>query len=247
MALGGAAAASLMARPLLAGTLPRPVVVELFTSQGCSSCPPADAFMGDLVDRDDVLGLTFNVDYWDYIGWRDTLASPANSKRQFDYAAKRGDNRIYTPQMVIDGYIHKVGSDRSGVMAIIEDQKKILLGGTVPMWASTTESEIHISVGDATSDLLRKESSIVLMAVSPKVRVEIEKGENAGQVISYYNVVRKMMPVGMWLGDATMLKLPKEGLTTGSKEGAACLLQINATGHIIGVVQWGLERSRKDA
>jgi hypothetical protein len=203
--------------------------------------------MGDLVDRQDVLGLTFNVDYWDYIGWRDTLASPANSKRQYDYAAKRGDNRIYTPQMVIDGYIHTVGSDRAGVMAIIEDQKTILGGGTVAMSASTTDAEIHIQVADAPNDILRKDSSIILMAVTPKVRVEIEKGENVGRTISYYNVVRKMMPVGMWQGDSTMLKLPKQGLTVSDKEGMVGLLQINATGHIIGVVQWGLERNRKES
>ena len=241
LALGAAAAASLVTNPSRAATPRRPVVVELFTSQGCSSCPKADAFLGDLAGHPDILALTFNVDYWDYIGWRDTLASPANTKRQYDYAARRGDNRVYTPQMIIDGYSHVVGSDRAAAMAIIEEQKSVVNGGTVPMSSSMTDKEIKIAVGGAPNDILRKESSVVLMTVQPKVTVAVEKGENAGRTISYYNVVRKMMPIGMWQGDAATLSLPRQGLAEG-KEGVVCLLQIDATGHIIGALQWGLDR-----
>jgi hypothetical protein len=241
LAFGAAAAASLVTKPSRAATPRRPVVVELFTSQGCSSCPKADAFLGDLAGHSDILALTLNVDYWDYIGWRDTLASPANTKRQYDYAARRGDNRVYTPQMIIDGYSHVVGSDRAAVMAIIEEQKSVVNGGTVPMSSSMTDKEIRIAVGAAPNDILRKECSVVLMTVQPKVTVAVEKGENAGRTITYYNVVRKMLPIGMWQGDAATLSLPRQGLAEG-KEGVVCLLQIDATGHIIGALQWGLER-----
>jgi len=243
LALGASAAAALIApRPLFAASPRRPVVVELFTSQGCSSCPAADAFLGDLVGRKDVLGLTFNVDYWDYIGWRDTLASPANTQRQYDYAAKRGDNRVYTPQIVVDGYTHAVGSDRTRIMQIIEDQLAVLNGGTVAMSSSATDKEVRITIADAPNDILRKDCSVVMMSVMPKVTVEIEKGENAGKALTYYNVVSKMMPVGMWSGDQTTLSFPKDGMTSGTKEGAVCLLQIDDTGHIIGALEWGLDR-----
>src|SRR5437868_367863 len=108
----------------------RPAIVELFTSQGCSSCPPADAFMMEVRAMKDVVALTYNVDYWDYRGWRDTLASPENSKRQYKYAKARGDMDVYTPQMIIDGATHVVGSQKSAVIAAIKHS----LSSPPPMW-----------------------------------------------------------------------------------------------------------------
>ncbi|MEM1138800.1 MAG: DUF1223 domain-containing protein, partial [Pseudomonadota bacterium] len=100
-----------------------PVVVELYTSQGCSSCPPADRFAGDLAKRDDCLPLTLSVDYWDYLGWKDTLASPDNTKRQTNYNHALMNGRLYTPQMVIQGYTHEVGSRRHKVAEKIRKAK----------------------------------------------------------------------------------------------------------------------------
>ncbi len=97
-----------------------PVVVELFTSQGCSSCPPADAFLGELARREDVLALGFHVDYWNYIGWRDPFSSPSHSQRQQDYARRFGENRVYTPQMVVDGRAEFPGGKRGTAFAEIE-------------------------------------------------------------------------------------------------------------------------------
>ena len=98
------------AAPALATTK---AVIELFTSQGCSSCPPADALLGEYAKRDDVLALSFPVDYWDYLGWKDTLASHENTERQRAYAAARGDRQVYTPQVVVNGVEHMVGSTRA--------------------------------------------------------------------------------------------------------------------------------------
>jgi hypothetical protein len=244
-ALGlGAAAVCSLAAPACAKASLSPVVVELFTSQGCSSCPPADAFMGELVGKEHVIGLSLNVDYWDYIGWRDTLASPANTKRQRDYARKRGDNRVYTPQMVINGYRHAVGSDRETVLHMIEEESRRTERSIVPMSIRTLGTELAISVGAASNDILRKESAIVLMTLLPVVTVPIEKGENAGHQVSYYNVVRHIMPIGMWQGDPAFLKLPKDPLLTDARECCVALLQIVGSGHIIGVATWGF-RSRQ--
>ncbi|MHA1189152.1 MAG: DUF1223 domain-containing protein, partial [Alphaproteobacteria bacterium] len=98
-------------------------VVELFTSQGCSSCPPADKYVGDLVDREDVIALSLPVDYWDYLGWKDTLARPENTRRQYEYANARGDNRVYTPQIIVNGGEHFVGSSRKSVERSIRDSE----------------------------------------------------------------------------------------------------------------------------
>jgi len=241
-ALGlGAAAAFSLVTPVGAAASGKPVVVELFTSQGCSSCPAADAFMGELVGKENVIGLSLNIDYWDYIGWRDTLASPANTKRQRDYARKRGDNRVYTPQMVINGHRHTVGSDRRAALAIIDEESRRTGMSVVDMSISGAGAEIAVFVGAAPSDVMRKESTIVLITLLPVVTVAIEKGENAGRQVSYYNVVRKIMPVGMWYGDAASVKLPKETLLSTSEECCVGLLQINSSGHIIGAAPWNFK------
>src|SRR5437764_7545823 len=101
----------------------RPVVIELFTSQGCSSCPPADRLLGELAQRPDVIALGFHIDYWDHLGWKDPLSSPAATRRQRDYALQFGRMQIYTPQLVVDGTGEAVGSDRAAVLAALRQAK----------------------------------------------------------------------------------------------------------------------------
>jgi hypothetical protein len=238
LGLGAAALLSPLAATRAAAGV-NPVVVELFTSQGCSSCPPADAFMGELVGQESVIGLSLNVDYWDYIGWRDTLASPAHTKRQRDYARKRGDNRIYTPQMVINGRLHAVGSDRKTVLRMIGEEARRT--EHVSISVDGMGVEIAVSVGAAESPSLRKESTILLMTLLPVVTVAIEKGENTGKQVSYYNVVRKIMPLGMWQGYPATVKLPKESLLSDPQECIVGLLQVSSTGHIIAAAPWGFK------
>jgi hypothetical protein len=211
-----------------------PVFVELFTSQGCSSCPPADKFMGELTKRPGVVGVTFNVDYWDYLGWRDTLGSPAHSRRQREYAARRGDGRVYTPQMVINGRTHEVGSHRRAVLAEIERQSAMPDRYFVPIELSADGSELAVDVGGGPTDRIIQASTLWVLSITPEVAVKIRRGENAGREIRYYNVVRQMTPVGMWKGDAITQRLPKSQFLTGGNTMCAAVLQVDGGGPILG-------------
>ncbi len=226
----------------LAGLVPAlasrsaPVVVELFTSQGCSSCPPADAFMHDLINRPGVIAVSYNVDYWDYLGWRDTLGSPVFSRRQRDYAARRGDGQVYTPQMVIDGRYHEVGSQRGAVLRAISEEVAKAGDATVPVRASETKSEVVIDVAGAPTDRLRQDSTVWVLVVAPRISVAIARGENAGNRITYSNVVRRIIPAGSWHGDAVTLKLPKADLMADPADFCVALLQVGGVGPIIGAM-----------
>ena len=224
-ALGGCGAA------LAAGP---PVVVELFTSQGCSSCPPADAFLQELEARPGVIAVSYNVDYWDYLGWRDTLASPVFSRRQRDYAARRGDGKVYTPQMVINGRRHEVGSRKDAVYAAIAAEAALPAFTTVAMRASETLNEVVIDVAGAPTDRIKQDSTVWVLAVAPSVSVPITRGENAGNELTYANVVRRIIPAGSWHGEAVTLKLPKADLMAATQEFCVALLQVGGLGPIIG-------------
>jgi hypothetical protein len=234
----GAAATGLVGRAR-AETPVRPAIVELFTSQGCSSCPPADAFMAEVRAMKDVVALTYNVDYWDYRGWRDTLAAPENSKRQYKYAKARGDMDVYTPQMIIDGASHVVGSQKSAVIAAI----KRSLMSPPPMWIPVSifanDAEFQITVGEAPPDMPAPIASLWFVSVAPQMPVEIEKGENAGQKITYLNVVRKLVPAGMWHGEGTTFTLPKDSVMTEDSTSCVALLQMKPLGRVLGCAVWG--------
>ena len=214
---------------------PQPVVVELFTSQGCSSCPPADKILGELASQPNVISLSFNVDYWDYLGWRDTLGSPKHSKRQRQYAANRGTRQIYTPQMIINGHLDVVGSRRGKVMAAVN--KGQTSSTRVPMKISETAGEIIINVADSPNTELAQKATVWVLVTSPKVSVPVERGENRGKKITYYNVVRQMVPAGMWDGKAIKITLPKDGLGMGGARDCIVLLQEGTVGKVIGAVR----------
>lgn len=174
------------------------VVVELFTSQGCSSCPPADRLLGELAQEDNIIALGFHVDYWDYLGWKDEFASPEHTKRQRAYAHAIGERTIYTPQMVIAGQTHVVGSRGMKVAKAIQKHAERAMpitvrlernGGTVTVQASSREAVPNVVVQLAT--------------FSPKESVDIRRGENRGKTLSYHNVVRKIAPIGTWDGQGT--------------------------------------------
>ena len=208
-------------------------VVELFTSQGCSSCPPADAFLGDLTKRDDVIALTLPVDYWDYLGWKDTLASPTHSKRQRAYARRRGDGQVYTPQMVINGRDHAIGSHRSAVNSTIDREADLAKQSWVKVKLSSDKNAIMVSAGDYRGAGKAPDATIWLLLSTKKTDVAIRRGENRGQSISYHNVVRQMVPIGKWTGSAVMVELPKSDLMEGY-DGCTAILQVNGAGPILG-------------
>lgn len=194
LVLAGVLATPVGAQPA-ATEVPQPVVVELYTSQGCSSCPPADALFDQLVARDDVIALALHVDYWDYIGWRDTFGDRAYADRQRSYARAAGDPMIYTPQMVVNGVTGIVGTDSASLADLLQREAA--------------------QVGPAL-DLQRKGDVVTIRAAGPidlpaPVRVELVRyraletvdirgGELAGQRIAYSNIVTGWQTLGLWDG-----------------------------------------------
>lgn len=212
-------------------------VVELFTSQGCSSCPPADAFLGELAKRDDILALSVHVDYWDYIGWKDPFASPENTKRQRDYAAKMRMRYVYTPQMVIQGADHATGSDRSKVWAKI---KKAAKTKRVPVAISLAGGKLRVRVpGANTTD----KAAVWLAVYGHERETEIKRGENAGRTLRYHNVVSDMIRIGTWEGQPLDIPTEVDGMGTEGRDGCAVILQSLRTGRILGAARIDLAGS----
>ncbi len=238
LALGAGLGSAMFAARLGAAPV-RPVIIELFTSQGCSSCPPADAFLNDLKSSQGVIAMSFNVDYWDYLGWRDTLASPAFSQRQYDYAKTRGDMDVYTPQIVVDGGTHFVGSNRAVVKAAIDRSLGSSRATWIPMSLASDSRAITISVDAVPNGMHAPDATVWFMAIAPKIAVRIERGENSGRDIVYHNVVRKLSPAGMWRGEALNVTLPKADLMTDGSKGCVALLQTHSVGPVIGCASWG--------
>ena len=228
LSVAGAAATLLAAR---AGAATGPVVVELFTSQGCSSCLPADALLAELGQRANVIALSLHVDYWDYLGWRDTLGSPDCAERQREYARRRGDGQVYTPQMIVNGRAEMLGSDRQRVLDAIATARDHQ--ASVPVAIESRERELVIEVAAAPTGHMVADATVWVIAVVPRVTIDIRRGENAGQTVTYTNVVRKIIPAGMWHGDKLDLSLPKEAIV-GTGATCAALLQVDGTGPIIG-------------
>jgi hypothetical protein len=217
---------------------PHTAVIELFTSQGCSSCPPADALLGRLVDRPGLVALSYSVDYWDYLGWRDTLASAANSQRQREYARTRGDGRVYTPQMVVDGVTHVNGSDEEAIKAALAAAEVRLGHVKVPVSMRDEGDTLVIDVGAAPEQSDKREATIWLAIAKELEKVTIAHGENRGRELSYHHPVRELTPIGMWHGEAMTLRLPLKDLKT---MGGACLftlLQVEDAGPILGAAEF---------
>ena len=177
LALGASAGAALFAGPARAGK-PVEAVVELFSSQGCRSCPAADKLLAELRDMPGVLALTIHVDYWDYLGWKDTLASPEFSQRQYDYAKARGDMDVFTPQMIVNGNKQMVGSQRSEVFAVLAQSRKP--SWPVPLMITDTAKEIVVEIGAGEAE---QDATLWVMPVMERTSVKIEKGEMAGREV----------------------------------------------------------------
>ena len=196
------------AAPFVALAENTPVVVELFTSQGCSSCPPADDMMEALAKRDDVIALSLHVDYWDYIGWKDEFADPKHAKRQRTYASIAGRRSVYTPEMIVNGVSDIVGAKPMELAVAIEEQKS--LPRVVKMAMSRSQDSLLIeahaikrSVGPAVVHMLRYQ---------PERVARITRGENAGKTIKYMNVAQDWQVVGEWDGtDALQLEMHASG------------------------------------
>lgn len=173
----------------------RPVLVELYTSQGCSACPPADEFMHDLIKRDDVIALALHVDYWDYIGWKDVFAQPAFTARQKAYAQTGGRRTVYTPQMIIAGQDHISGTQREDVAILI--QRHAMRHSGVVLQAKRGEGG-QMTITAKTDKAGSGPLGIYLVRYIPNETVEIKRGENAGRRVTYVNVVTDWSEIGQW-------------------------------------------------
>ncbi len=177
--------------PVLAQSAERVSVVELFTSQGCSSCPPADTFLGELAMRKDVLALAFHVDYWDYIGWKDAYASTAYSNRQRHYARQFDLRYIYTPQMVVDGSYETSGTNRRQITAAIEKHL------SHPDNISLSIDGSHIAIN---GEKQKEPTRLVQVTFKKETQTVVRRGENRGRTLSEYNIVTNMIELGQWQG-----------------------------------------------
>jgi hypothetical protein len=211
-----------------AGAATPRAVVELFTSQGCSSCPPADALFEKLGQDPSLVTLSFPVDYWDYLGWKDTFAKPDYSARQRDYAAARGDRAVYTPQAVINGREHIVGSDGEGIAEAVNADSA---HGALPVSLKIEmQGDALVARIGAARDLRETKATVWLVKFSRIETVNIGRGENTGHSVTYSHVVKEMQPIGMWKGEEKTLELPRRPLTGSSNCGYALLLQTSIDG-----------------
>ncbi|MFS8037221.1 DUF1223 domain-containing protein [Xanthobacter sp. AM11] len=209
-------------------------VVELFTSQGCASCPPADALLNELAKDPQVIALTLAVDYWDYIGWKDTLALHGHSLRQKAYADQRPDRKVYTPQMVVDGNHSTKGSDRAAVQRALMAARQ---GGGLPLTLDVRRDgdaiEIHLPKGDPGAE----GAEVWACPVSRTQNVAIGRGENGGRNVTYANVVRGWVRVGPWQGQEGHYRVLLKDLHRDGVDAVAVLLQAGtniAPGRIFG-------------
>ena len=209
-------------------------VVELYTSQGCSSCPAADALLNRLAERDDIIAVSLSVDYWDYLGWKDTLAQTKFTERQKGFAKALGDGMVYTPQVVVNGAVHVNGSDERKIAAAIEKTNKSIAASHVPVRLSTAGDKLVVEIGTAPQGAASKEATIWLAVISPSVEVPITRGENKGKTVTYSNVVRDLMPIGTWNGKAMTVQLQRHSIVQAGAERCAVLVQQGRAGPIVG-------------
>lgn len=203
------------------GATSRPrAVVELFTSQACANCPPADTLLAELSNDPNLVTLSFAVDYWDYLGWKDTAAKPEFTQRQKSYAAQRGDHDVYTPQMVVNGHHHLLGSDRGAITREVAASS----GLPVEVAVEARDDAIIVSVGDAPD--VPPTGATVWVARYDLVRsFPIRRGENNGRTLAYVHLVRSLQPIGMWKGRAMRFELPRKDIVREEGVGCAFLVQ----------------------
>ena len=213
------------------------IVVELFTSQGCSSCPPADALLREIGAQEDILALSLSVTYWDYLGWRDTLAAPEHTARQRSYAERINKGEVYTPQMIIDGMDLMVGSDQVAVVNSIAARRAHWQSRN----AARPEIEMSLSQSKLTVDIAASHeaapddgATLWLMPFSAQRMVTISAGENRNRVLTYHHPVANMREIGEWQGDAVTHTVRLNDADVNMGEGGwAVILQQGKTGPVI--------------
>jgi hypothetical protein len=191
-------------------------VIELFTSQGCSSCPPADKLLGDLARDPTLVTMTLPVDYWDYLGWKDTLALHGHTNRQRAYSQARGDREVFTPQVVVNGVLHVLGSDKAAIeRAIAQSREGVVKPLTLPVTMKVTDGKVTVNVPAAAEQAGSAE--VWLCPITASAPVAVGRGENSGRTIVYSNVVRSWRKLGVWTGKAETFSIALSDLATANE------------------------------
>jgi hypothetical protein len=221
----GVAALGLFAFPsrlALAADAARPTVIELFQSQGCSSCPPAEANVGAVSDRADVLALSFEVDYWDRLGWKDTFSKAAWTARQYAYARAMGEGGVYTPQVVVNGRVAGDALEPGSLAGLMSRGDRGASGPSVGF----SGGAVKVGAGPAPAG----GAEVWLARFIPHaVEVTIPRGENAGHTLPYTHVVREMVLLGKWRGEAASFSVPSGDPALAE----AAIVQANGSGPIL--------------
>jgi hypothetical protein len=215
-------------------------VVELFTSQGCSSCPPADALLKTYTESKDVLALSLPIDYWDYLGWKDSFASPGNSERQRAYAKSFGIGPVYTPQAVINGMAQSLGSSKKDIDEAIEQTAAAIDKRRVTVRFLRGPNSIIIAMSGAADGVEVKDATIWLAVIQKSGSVPIKRGENSGKSLVYTNIVRQLTPVGLWNGKPVTIQLAQTAIMRPETEDLIVFIQEADAGPIIGAARLGL-------
>ncbi len=220
---------SLSSRSTAEEARPRPVVLELYTSQGCSSCPPANKVLADLGKLDGVIALSFSVDYWNYLGWRDTFSKPEFTQRQYAYAQPLKLRSVYTPQLVIDGMDHMPGARQKDIRSTIESRRAAQAKTDVSIGAVGGQMRIHVEAAQKPAH----DAAIWVVDYMPGPQeVAVGRGENRGRTIAHFNVVTGLKKIGEWKGQTADYSMP------ACKHACAILVQDMHHGEIIGAADY---------
>jgi hypothetical protein len=247
----GAIAAVLTAGVSASATEPR-AVVELFTSQGCSSCPPADKLLADLSKDPSLIALTLATTVWDYLGWKDTLALAGHYTRQQAYSHMRGDREVYTPQVVVNGTAQALGSDRTAIEHAIAQSRHSAATLSLPLTLAVANGRLTVAAPaariDAKNDTKTDNGTaeVWLCPLSKSVGVAIGRGENSGNTITYHNVVRRWVKLGVWNGKAEAWSIPVADFQSDGINAVAVMLQNggpSAPGAMLGAAMTSLDET----
>lgn len=207
-----------------------PVVVELYTSQGCNSCPPADALLGEIARQPGVIALSFHVDYWNYLGWHDPFSNKKFTYRQKEYAMALRQTGVYTPQMVVQGRRGEVGSDRRAVVKAIADARKAKPGATIVL--EKIEGNRLRAVVSALNGA--KGANVYLALFDRRHATKIPRGENEGKTLTNHHVVREWKKLGQLEGEKDEFAITAAGEGGEKRSGAAVIVQHGKGGAILG-------------
>ncbi|HLH89564.1 MAG TPA: DUF1223 domain-containing protein [Xanthobacteraceae bacterium] len=217
-------------------------VIELFTSQGCSSCPPADRLLAQLAQDPSLIPLSLPIDYWDYLGWKDTLALAGHANRQRAYSRVRGDRDVYTPQAVINGSVQALGSDRAAIDKAIAQSRNNSQTLSLPLTLTIANGQLTVSAPAARSEVAQGE--VWLCPLTRSIEVAIGRGENTGHTFTYHNVVRRWIKLGDWNGQPATWSIPVTKFKVNGVDAAAVVLQngvASAPGVMLGAAMMPLD------